>query len=156
MGRISWWEGIPSGKDFLVGRNSRCEGFPSDKNFQEKKRKKISLWQVFPNSCGEGFPGGKNFLVGKMFTFITKSFLGQPKSKNYQNFSSVAGMYWLIKQPALPLNHSFKKLPQTLSFITKLLTAYSVCNISQFFAYGESAKKFFWATVHETRSFVQA
>ena len=45
MGRISWWEGIPGvkdflvgqgipgGKHFLVGRNSRCEGFPDGKEF---------------------------------------------------------------------------------------------------------------------------
>ena len=104
------------------------------------RRKKISLWQVFPNSRGEGFPGGKNFLVGKMFTFTTKSFLGQPKSKNHRNFSPAAGMYWLIKQPALPLNHSFKKLPQTLSFITKLLTAQSVYNTTIFLNFFATAK----------------
>ena len=34
MGRISWWvKEFPGGKDFLVGRNSRCEGFPGGKEF---------------------------------------------------------------------------------------------------------------------------
>ena len=89
-----------------------------------------------------------------MLTFITKLFLGHSTNKNHRNFSPAAGMCWLIKLPALPLNHSFKKLPQTLSFTAKLLTAQSVYNFSQIFAHGESAKKFFWATVHETRSFV--
>ena len=114
VGRISWWEGIPGVKDFLVGGNSwrpkdfQVERFPDDKDFpviRISRRKKISLWQVFPNSRGEGFPGGKNFLVGKMLTFITRSFLGQPKSKNHRNLSPAARIYWLIKLSVLPLNH---------------------------------------------------
>ena len=77
-----------------------------------------------------------------MLTFITKSFLGHSTNKNHRNFSPAAGMYWLIKLPAMPLNPSFKKLPQTLSF--KLLTAQSVYDISQFFSPAvKSAKKFF-------------
>ena len=55
MGRISWWEGIPSGKDFLVGTNSRCEGFPGGlRNFLVGR---IPWW--------EGIPSGKDFLVGR-------------------------------------------------------------------------------------------
>ena len=78
-----------------------------------------------------------------MFTFITKSFLDHSADKNHRNFSPAAGMYWLIKLPALPLNHCFKKLPQTLFFITKLLTAQSVYNISQFFRPRRKFQKIF-------------
>ena len=133
VGRNSRCEGFPGGKEFPVGRNSwwkkfQVERFPDDKDFpviRISRRKKISLWKVFPNSRGEGFSGGKNFLVGKMFTFITKSFLGQPKSKNRRNFSPAAGIYWLIKLSVLSLSHEIqllkihKKLPSMLAFINK-------------------------------------
>ena len=123
MGRISWWEGIPgvkdflvgygipSGKDFLVvvGRNSQWEGIPDRREIPGDLR--ISRW--------------KDFLVGKMFTFITRSFLGQPKSKNHRNLSPAAGIYWLIKLSVLSLSHEIllkihKKLPSMLAFITRL------------------------------------
>ena len=60
-----------------------------------------------------------------MFTFITKSFLGQPKSKSHRNFLPAAGIYWLIKLSVLSLSHEIqllkihKKLPSMLAFITK-------------------------------------
>ena len=112
----------------LILKKFQVERFPDDNDFpviRISRRITISLWQVFPNSRGEGFPGGKNFLVGKMFTFITKSFLGQPKSKNRRNFSPAAGIYWLIKLSVLSLSHEIqllkihKKLPSMLAFFNK-------------------------------------
>ena len=44
----------------------------------------------------------------QMSTFITKSFLDHFTSKNCQNFSPAASIYWLIKLPVLLLTPSFK------------------------------------------------
>ena len=60
MGRISWREGVPDRKDFLVGRSSRQEkfpgrGVPGRKDFLTRRR-----------SRQEGFPGGKEFPAGKI------------------------------------------------------------------------------------------
>ena len=83
MGRISWREGVPDRKDFVVGRSSRLErfpgkgvpgrkdflvrrsyrqeGFPGEKEFPTGK---ISWW--------EGVPGRKDFLVGRNFRWEFK------------------------------------------------------------------------------------
>ena len=44
----------------------------------------------------------------QMSTIITKSFLDHSSSKNFQNFSPAAGIYWLIKLPVLLLTPIFK------------------------------------------------
>ena len=138
MGRNSQWEGFPGGKDFLVGRNSRCEGFPSDNNFFRRKKISLALWQVFPNSCGEGFPGRKNLLVGKMFTFITKSFLGQPKSKNHRNFSACGGHVLAHKTTSSALKSQFQETASDV--ILHYQIAYSTICVQYFSIFSPTAK----------------